>query len=368
MRPLTATDLAAARCVLAVKLSSFGDIVHVTPCLRALRHACPHAKILAVVDRTWAPLLRSDPHLDGVIEADPRRRSFLASYVDARRRLRACGGSPVDLAIDFQGLPRSAAWVYASAAHCRAGRGGWRPGWHITVRPDLSRHAVRVCAEVVTRIGIGVPDLAPRLFPPADAERTLASILRHARVSAPAFVVANPFARWRSKMWPVERWARLIERVRDDLGVSVVVAGGTGEEQAAARLNGLVHGVPPANLVGRTSLPEALCLYRRAALVISGDSGPMHAAAAIGTPVVALFGPTWPEQTGPWGEGHRVIQLSRGASHRVYRDDTAQRHMAAIDVDTAFTAVAAAYDQCRREDAVRASAASIRGSCTSGEK
>ena len=340
-------DLARVRRVLVVKLSSFGDVVHVTPCLRAIRRACPGAEILVAVDGTWAPALRPDPYVDGVIAADPRRRRFLPSWIDARRRLAQHPGPRFDLAVDFQGLSRSAAWIYASGARWRTGRGGRRPGWQLTVPPDLERHAVQACAGIAEHIGIAVPDLEPRLFFSAAADQAIEGALDAVGAPRSNFVLVNPFGRWRSKIWPDERWAALIRRVRVDVGVTVVVAGGPDEERAAQRLLALLSPSPPPSLVGKTSLAEAICLYRRAALVVSGDSGPAHAAAAVGTPVVALFGPTWPERTGPWGENHRVIQASRAPSHDAYRDGGARRHIEAIDVGAVLEAVAALYDQRR---------------------
>jgi len=340
-------DLARARRVLAVKLSSFGDIVHVTPCLRALRQACPAAEILVAVDRTWAPVLASDPHIDGVIAADPQRRLFPASWIDARRRLALRPGPRFDLAIDFQGLSRSAAWVYASGARWRTGRGRVRPGWQLTVAPDWKRHAVPMCAEIADRSGVSVTDLEPRLFVSAAAEQSIQGALDAVGAPRSGFVLANPFGRWRSKVWPDERWAAFIRRVHTEIGAPLVIAGGPGEERDAQRLLARLAPSPPPSLAGKTTLAEAICLYRRAALVVSGDSGPAHAAAAVGTPVVALFGPTWPERTGPWGSSHRVIQASRAPSHDAYRNAGAQRHMEAIDVAPVLDAVATVYLQRR---------------------
>jgi len=332
-------DLTQARRVLAVKLGSFGDIVHVTPCVRALRKACPDAELLVVAARTWAPLFRSDPHVDGVIVADPARSRFLSSFIAAHRALAARPGPRFDLAIDFQGRPRSAAWVYASQARYRVGRGGFRPGWHKVVRPDMQRHAVQVCAEIAQRAGIAVLDLEPRLFCSEAADRTVEAKLHQAGAPLRGFVLANPFGRWSSKVWPIERWAVLIGRIRNELGLPVVVSGGPGEEPQVDRLLAMMAPSPPPSMVGQTTLEEALCLYRRALLAVSGDSGPMHAAAAVGTPVVALFGPTWPEQTGPWGTGHRVLQVSRAAFHHAYPDDAERRHIEAIDAGTVLAQV-----------------------------
>jgi ADP-heptose:LPS heptosyltransferase len=105
-----------------------------------------------------------------------------------------------------------------------------------------------------------------------------------------------------------------------------------------------------SSLAGRLALGEALCLIRRARLMVSCDSGPMHAAAALGTPVVALFGPTLPEYTGPWGARHRVVQASRPRDHHAFRSDRGRRHMEALGVQ----AVAAAVQEALHADAATA--------------
>jgi heptosyltransferase I len=333
-------DLSHARRVLVVKRSSFGDVVHLTPCLRALRQACPDAEIIVAVDRTWAPILRSDPHLDAVVEADPARRRFIPSLLEARDRLKSLPGARFDLAIDFQGRSRSAAWIYASKARFQGGRGGFRPGWQSNLRPDLQRHALEVCAEIARSFGIAVTDLEPRLFITPSSDQSLGRLLKEVGAPERGFIVANPFSTWRSKVWPVERWAILIRKIRVELGIPVVISGGPNEVAEQARLAALLGPSAAPSLVGKMLIEEAICLYRRALFMITGDTGPMHAAAAVGTPVVALFGATWPEQTGPWGSRHRVLQRSRSEFHHAYPDEAERRHIEALDVETVFAAAA----------------------------
>jgi len=207
------------------------------------------------------------------------------------------------------------------------------------IHPDMQRHAVDVCAEISERAGISVSDREPRLFCSETADRAVEAKLHKAGAPLRGFVLANPFGRWPSKVWPVERWAVLIRRIRNELGLPVMVSGGPGEEPQAERLLALMAPSPPPSMVGQTTLEEAICLYRRALLVVSGDSGPMHAAAAVGTPVVALFGATWPEQTGPRGAGHRILQVSRAAFHHAYPNDAQRRHIEAIDAEAVLTEV-----------------------------
>ena len=341
-----AIRLAAARRVLAVKLSSFGDIVHCTPSLRALRQACPAAEILVAVDRGFAPILRCDPHLDGILAADPRPQGVLASALCAVGPLWRHGGPRCDLALDFQGRHRSAAWVYASRAHWRGGRGVRRPGWQMVIEPDPNQHAVDVCAAVAEAAGIRVPDRQPRLYPDAGVEPDVDALLDAHGVPRRGFLIANPFGIWPSKRWPVDHWIAALVALRRRLAIPVVLTGSREECAAAAPLlAGL--GDAAVSLVGRLSLPQALAVYRRGALMISGDSGPLHAAAAVGTAVVALFGPTWPERTGPRGSPARVLQASRAASPGDYQDEAGQAHMRAIAVDAVVDATLALYHETR---------------------
>ena len=338
----------APRRILVVKLSSFGDVVHVTPSLRALRRAYPEADIRVVVERRWADALRALPWIDGLVEASSRTSVTPSYLLEARRALGACPGR-FDLAIDFQGTRRSATWVYASGARVMAGRGSPRPFWRSGLRPDLSRHAVVVCAEICAAVAAPVDDLSPELRTiPADEER-VARVLLDEGVPATDFVLLNPFSRWESKGLDVGTAAELAARTARFPGARVVLAGGPEEAERATEVARRA-GAEVVPLAGRFTLAEALCLLRRARLVISCDSGPMHAAAALGTPVVALFGPTHPERTGPWGEGHVVLQAERPAEHHAYRTDRERRAMRALTIEAMTDAVEEALARVRSAD------------------
>lgn len=326
-------DDAAPRRILAVKLSSFGDVVHVTPSLRALRHAFPDADIRVAIERRWADVLRALPYVDGLIEASSRTSVTPSYLLEIRRALAAARGpGAFDLAIDFQGTRRSAAWVYASGARVKAGRGWPRPLWRAALRPDLSRHAVEVCADVCGRVATPVHDRSPELRTTLADEERVARLLDDAGLPRDGFVLLNPFSRWDSKGLDVATAAEVAIRTARLAGDRVVVTGGPDDAERAAEVTRLAGG-SAVTMAGRCTLAEALCLFRRARLMISCDSGPMHAAAALGTPVVALFGPTLPERTGPWGAEHVVLQAERPPEHHAYRSDGARRYMRAVTVD-----------------------------------
>lgn len=334
-------DITASKRVLVVKLSSLGDVVHVTPCLRAIRQFLPYAKIVMATDRRFAAVVRHNPHLDAIIESGDTRIGVLSDLFRIVQELSPFRDRPFDLSIDFQGTRRSAMWVYASRATWKAGRGKVRPGWTLALQPDLNKHAILVCAEIANAVGVRVVDLQPEIFLSEKDDQELLATLKEHGAPEDGFVIVNPFNRWPSKTWPFERYAQTVRRLREDFRVPVVITGGPGEGQEAAEFMRYLPAGTATSLVGELSLGQALCLYRRALLMVTGDSGPMHAAAALGTRVVALFGPTLPERTGPWGEGHKVIQKMRPPFHHAYRADGGRMYMHAIDVETVYAAIAA---------------------------
>jgi len=151
-------------------------------------------------------------------------------------------------------------------------------------------------------------------------------------------------------VWPLDRYAQLMHRLREDLRLPIIITGGLDEVEQSLVLTQLLRAGTAISLVGRLTLGQALCLYQRARLMVTGDSGPMHAAAALGTRIVALFGPTLPERTGPWGRDHIVIQKARPPSHYAYRSDRNRKYMRAIEVETVYEAVRSALRSLRPDD------------------
>jgi heptosyltransferase-1 len=328
------------RRVLLLRLTSLGDVVRATGFPRALRQALPKAEIVAVTSRALAPIFAAAPGVDRLI-ADSGAPRLFSVWREARRRLRPQRkGGGFDLAVDLQGTRASAAWVYASGARRMAGRGGWRPGWQFVHAEDHRISDVTESARIFERLGIPIADASPVLIgQPADEAR-LDDLLRREGLPDSGFLVVNPFGRWLSKTWPAERYVKLLPRLRADFGLALIVVGGPTETVMAAGLLSDMAAHTAVSLAGRLSLGELICLLRRARLVLTGDSGPMHIAAAVGTPVVALFGPTWPERAGPWGHGHRVLQRWRSANYHAYRDPASAIGMAAIEVEEVFATVA----------------------------
>jgi heptosyltransferase-1 len=324
--------------ILAVKLSSFGDVIHASGAFRALRNSLKEAEIVLAVEQRWADAVRYNPNLNSLIESSSCDRVSLRYLAEICRHISK--QDAFDVAIDFQGNRRSAAWIYMSGAPIKLGRGRYRPGWRLAMQPDAGRHAVEVCADICRGVGVSADNFDPEIHTSPRDEQSLDAVLDTAGIARTGFVLVNPFSRWKSKSWPEQNVSEFIQRLAQSFHHPVILTGGIEDRPGAELILSQMDTRRVSSLAGQLPLGQALCLYRRARLMVSCDSGPMHAAAAFGVPVVALFGPTFPERTGPWGPNHRVLQAMRPPVHATYRTDFAGIYMRALDTRTVFDAVA----------------------------
>ena len=319
----------AAERIALVKLSSLGDVVHALPVAATLRAARPGAWLAWIVERREAAVLREHPALDEVIVVDTRRwrrarspKDLAAAARDigaARRQLRT---TPFDVAIDLQGLIKSGLLAAATGAPRRIGfHGKWRrePVSRVftnqQVVPDGDRHVVEQYLALLRPLGITTPRLEFHLPSVPSAESRLEEWLSTAGLKPrQRLVVLNPGAGRADKRWPVARFAELAARLGHDAGAHVVVAWGPGEESAArAIVDGARAAGPRALLAPATDLHELIALLRRASVMVAADTGPLHIAAALGTPCVGLYGPTAAARNGPYGAGHAALSAPGGA-------------------------------------------------------
>jgi heptosyltransferase-1 len=297
--------------ILLVKLSSFGDVLHALPTLEALRQAYPEAHITWLVESAYAPLLAGHPALNEVWVA-PRLRpaEFFSGSNPARlgRLVRQLRAHPFDLVLDLQGLLKSAVWVALAKSPRKVGYDRTREFSYLALTDrvppfDPEAHAVRRYLNLAHYLG--APLTPPRFRLGLDAAADLAALLP-GRAGRP-LAVLHPGARWVSKLWPPASWVRLAEWL-NQRGFQVAVTGSAADQELVAGLVAQSQ-APLINLAGRTSLAELAGVLRQASLAVTTDTGAMHLAAALDTPVVALFGPTAPWRTGPFGPGHRVVRL-----------------------------------------------------------
>lgn len=328
--------------ILVVKLSSLGDIVLATPCLSALRARWPSARIVVAVNTEFVPLLAACPVVDGLlVRRGTHRVRRLKTLCQAAWAGLANRRPRFDLAIDLQGNFHSNAWTSLSGARRKAGLGVNRRGWEFSIPPNHGLHAVDLAASVLERLGVAVPERVPRLTVSDADDLAVETFLRRRGLPTRGFVVVHPFTAWDTKEWPADRYATMLRRIAVGAagGPAVIVTGSAGEVARARALCAAVASPRIDTVAGELPLGQCLALWSRAALFIGGDTGPMHASAALGVPVVTLFGPTLPEVTGPVGKPHRVVQASRPATHDAYRSPEGRRHMLAIPIEKVLDAV-----------------------------
>jgi lipopolysaccharide heptosyltransferase I len=288
--------------ILMVRLGALGDIVHALPAAAALRAAMPDARIDWLVDAKHRALLDVVTGLDRIVTVEGRS---VAAWADVVRRLRQV---PYDAALDLQGLMKSAVLARASGAARVAGFSIWhlrekgaRPFYSDTdgfssddERQAAHRHVIYKNLHLLRVLGVQTERI---VFPIVDIESAGARAMQQAGGGGP-FALLNPGAAWPNKRWPAERFGEVAAFLREIRGLRSVVAWGPGDEALARAVvdasDGAASAAPP------TGIADLIALSRLASLCVSGDTGPLHLAAAVGTPVVAIFGPTDPERNGPW--------------------------------------------------------------------
>ena len=289
------------RAILIVRLGALGDIVHALPVAAALRARFPDARIDWVVDDRHRALLELVPIVDRRIVLGARSASLCRRVMELRRTLTR---ESYDIAIDVQGLLKSAVVARLSGA-CRIL--GFTPP-HLRERaarvlytethdPGDTTHVIEKNLTLAASLGADVSQIRFPLSVPASAALDALRARRSAGGDTP-FVVLNPGAAWPNKRWPPDRFGAVAQWLRRARGLSSVVTWGPGDETMAAAV--VAGSAGAACLAPPTSIADLIAIVREAALMVSGDTGPMHLAAAVGTPIVGIYGPTDAARNGPW--------------------------------------------------------------------
>ncbi len=308
--------------ILAVKLSGIGDVLTATPALRALRHAFPTARLDVLLPPDSAPVLTASPLADELLIFDKFR------YDRPRAALRPEALAPLfRLALNLRrrrydtvlilhhlttrwGARKFAALALASGARRRAGLDNGR-GWFLTHRqPDPGfghRHEVECCLAVAGLLGATTDDRRMEITTTAADDAFAHALLP----SATRLVAVHPGSGGDSlaRRWLPERFAQVADTLAQQHGARIVLVGTAGD--SVERVAGLMRS-RPLNLAGRTTLPQLAAVLRRCRLFIGADSGVMHLAAAAGTPLVAIFGPSNHHAWGPWTPGGRSTVVRAG--------------------------------------------------------
>ena len=368
--PRTARPLPAEPRLLLVRTSALGDVVHCLPVLTALRRHRPRARIAWAVEEAYAPLLAGHPDLDLVVPVrsrawrrEPLARSTRREIVELLAALRDFAP---DVALDLMGNhkggliarasgaarvvgparrfrrePSSAAWVRERVRPHRP------PG---TAEPPEARDVDGApppgagdgaAAAPVHAVDRALSLLAPLGVPAGPADFGAAKLLPGALPppGRPPYVAIHPGAGWANKAWPAARWGETARRVAAASGLAVRVPVGPGEEALAAEVAAASGGAAVAEPAG--SLPALAALLRGARLVLAGDTGPLHLAHALGTPVLAVLGPTDPRRHGPYGAPDRAVWKRLPCSFCYRRFDEPKACLVAVSAAAAAERAAA---------------------------
>lgn len=309
--------------ILIVKLSAIGDVIHTLPALNAIRRKYPHAHLTWLVEEAAADLIKGHPALDRVLVSrrkhwlkglgGPAWRENVRAIKEFIRRLR---DSEYDIVLDFQALFKSGLMV--GLVHGKRKIGFARGMDHMEfsylfynerVPPvNMDIHALIRGVKLIESIGVNAKEIEYRIpVSPRDHGAVEDLLVRSGIAAKDAFVAINPVAKWHTKLWSEARFAELARQIMLDLQTKVVFTGAAADRAAIDRIVAQVN-AEAVNLAGETTLKMLAALYERAHCVISTDTGPMHVAAAMGVPLVALFGPTAPWRTGPFGAGHHIVR------------------------------------------------------------
>lgn len=321
--PLRAGDERIQR-ILVVRVDLLGDTVLSLPAVRVLARAYPHAAIDLLVQPSSAALVAAQPGVRRVIAYNPHvwrtPRAWLRprTWREGRAQFRVLRAERYDLAISISGDIGSIV-TRLSGARRRVGFAGEAYPYFLTdgvagARYTAQRHEVEYVLALARAAGGSVlaADRQPRLCVSPVARAEVAALLRAARgriaASGPVVTLHAGARNGQAKRWPSAHFAALADRLVRELDALVVLTGAPADEQLAAAVASRAR-VRVCNLAGQTSLPQLAALLAASDVVVSGDSGPMHIACAVGTPVVALHGPTDPQLSGPIMPGAVVLRL-----------------------------------------------------------
>ena len=289
--------------VLIVKLGSIGDIVHTLPALDAIRKGLPQAEISWVVEHSTSEILRDNPLIDRLIEVDTKalRRGLMSGETlrAPRQQLRRLRASAFDIAIDFQGLLKSASIARLSGArrvfgYSRQDLREPASAFFLTKRIHVAKqtHVIFKSLQLAQgALGISVPtDAADLSFPIAVPDHAKAEASAEIEKTNSPYAILNPGGGWPTKLWSPERFGQLADALWLHFGLQSLITYGPGEIELAdsvvkASQSGKAR---PVNI----SLKGFFMLARHAKIYVGGDTGPTHLAVAAGTPITGLFGPT----------------------------------------------------------------------------
>ncbi|WP_051412094.1 lipopolysaccharide heptosyltransferase II [Halonatronum saccharophilum] len=305
--------------ILLIRLSAIGDVIHSLPIAKEIRENYPEAKITWIVEDKAQAVVANNPYLDRIIVMPKAKwkREFKDDKLGTLKEIRAffkeLRSNKFDIALDVHGLFKSGITCFFSGAKRRIGPADGREGSKIFYNemvnlPKGKIHQIDRSFYLAKSLGgvSGQVDFGITLNP--QEELKVQKVLRDLNLNEnKPLIVINPFTSWSSKNWLKIRYAKLADKLIEEYGCEVIFTGSPADRGGVEKIRALMRRWA-VNLAGQTTLKELAGIYKESDFFIGGDTGPMHLAVAVDTPVIALFGPTDPKTHGPYGHKHTVIQ------------------------------------------------------------
>lgn len=340
--------------ILIVKLSAIGDVIHTLPALNAIRKAYPEARITWLVEEAAHDLIKDHPALDRVLVSKRKRwlkklRSllFLSAIKEMYGFINELRDTHYDMILDFQALLKSGILIALTNGKRKIGFGKGLEHMEYSylflnervAAVSMEYHALTRGLMLLNALGIPTPEVEYKLAVSDHDRQQVNDLLeRYGMVNPGRLVVVNPVAKWESKLWSNRKFAQLADRIIAQYDAGVVFTGSFEDRPTIHQIQAGMRS-PAANLAGETTLKMLAAICAKADVVVSTDTGPMHLAVAVGTTVVALFGPTAPWRTGPYGSGNQVVTAGQACAPCFKRHCPTCDCMALISVDQVFDAV-----------------------------
>ena len=292
--------------LLIIKLRYIGDVLLATPTLRAIKSARPDVRVTMMVNRGTEGVLSGNPDIDEILVLDKGSVAAQWRLIVGMRRRR------FDTVLDLTDGDRSAFLSWVSGASVRIGfndehrRRGICYSAVVPPQPGL-RHRIDRDLAALKSLGVPASETQPKLWLTEEDEAGADQLLDRLGIRRErAIIILQPGARYWFKAWPAERFAELADRLSSKYKCQVLIGGSRDEEALAQRIQATAR-TSPVSIAGLTRLKQFASIAKRAALFVGNDSGAMHIAAAVGTPMVALFGPSNPDEWGPRGDRMKVL-------------------------------------------------------------
>lgn len=304
--------------ILLIRLSAIGDVIHALPVAKATRERYPDAEITWIVEDKAKDLLIGNPNIDNIIilpkkewKKDFRNQKW-STLKKAQNFFKKLKRQQFDIALDVHGLFKSALTAYLSGAKRKVGPANGREGSTLFYQqkvklPTVEIHQIDRNLQIAHGIDVKADTVAFDITLLPEEEKRVAQLLEEFSINdRKRLVTINPYTSWSSKNWLDQRWAEVADNLIRDLNCEVIFTGSPADRAGVIKIIDLME-ERAHNSAGRTDLKELAGIYDRADLFIGCDTGPMHLAVAMTTPVIALFGPTNPITHGPYGENNIVL-------------------------------------------------------------